>query len=89
MEINCQFSGVPCLNFSCTHNVYADDLKIKRKVQTEKAASISNCMLKNGETTWTLEEIGEAWGLTREAIRLTQEKCFEKIRSWGMGKFYE
>jgi DNA-directed RNA polymerase sigma subunit (sigma70/sigma32) len=52
----------------------------KDKIQmTEKALEIRNCCCEI-IYPWTPEEIGDAWGLTREAIRRFEEGAFRKLQ---------
>jgi hypothetical protein len=46
---------------------------------TDKALEIRNCCCLITHP-WTPEEINEAWGLTREAIRLSEEGTFRKLQ---------
>jgi DNA-directed RNA polymerase sigma subunit (sigma70/sigma32) len=46
---------------------------------TDKALEIRNCCCKIIHP-WTPEEIGNAWGLTGEAIRGSEEKAFRKLQ---------
>jgi hypothetical protein len=46
---------------------------------TDKALEIRNCCCKIIQP-WTPEEIGDAWGLTGEAIRCSEEKAFRKLQ---------
>jgi DNA-directed RNA polymerase sigma subunit (sigma70/sigma32) len=55
------------------------DLKFNREKirMTDKALEIRNCCCLI-IYPWTPEEIGEAWGLTREGIRSSEEDAFKK-----------
>jgi DNA-directed RNA polymerase sigma subunit (sigma70/sigma32) len=46
---------------------------------TDRALEIRNCccLIMN---PWTSEEISDAWGLTREAIRRSEERAFRKLQ---------
>jgi DNA-directed RNA polymerase sigma subunit (sigma70/sigma32) len=46
---------------------------------TEKALEIRNCCCKI-MYPWTPEEISDAWGLTRETIRRSEEEAFRKLQ---------
>jgi hypothetical protein len=46
---------------------------------TDKAFEIRNCCCLIIRP-WTPEEISDAWGLTREGIRRSQEKAFRKLQ---------
>jgi len=69
----------PCQNYDCRHNMFAYGLKLDREriKETRKTRSIRNCD-KLIDSEWTLEEIGQAWGLSRERIRQ-----IERMR-WGL-----
>ena len=71
----------PCVNYKCPHNLFWEDLKFNReKIRiTDKALQIRNCccLIIN---RWTLEEIGNTWGLTREEIRRSEEGAFKKLQ---------
>ena len=64
-----------CQDFNCKHNFFYVGLKLNGSYETEKTKSILNCCCLI-DSPWTLEEIGEAWGLTREAIRLQERNAF-------------
>lgn len=70
-----------CTNFKCPHNLFWEELNLDReKIQmTDKALEIRNCccLITN---PWTLEEISEALGLTREEIRRSEEEAFRKLQ---------
>ncbi|HUL23673.1 MAG TPA: hypothetical protein VLZ10_19615 [Thermodesulfobacteriota bacterium] len=72
--------GLYCTNFKCSHNLFWEELSLDRnKIQmTGKALEIRNCCCKIIHP-WTPEEIGDAWGLTGEAIRCSEEKAFRKL----------
>jgi DNA-directed RNA polymerase sigma subunit (sigma70/sigma32) len=46
---------------------------------TDRALEIRNCccLIMN---PWAPEEISDAWGLTREAIRRSEERAFRKLQ---------
>jgi hypothetical protein len=46
---------------------------------TDKALEIRNCCCKIIRA-WTPEEIGDAWGLSGETIRCSEEKAFRKLQ---------
>jgi DNA-directed RNA polymerase sigma subunit (sigma70/sigma32) len=46
---------------------------------TDKALEIRNCCCRIIHP-WTPEEISDAWGLTKEAIRLSEERAFRKLQ---------
>jgi hypothetical protein len=46
---------------------------------TDKALEIRNCCCKI-ILPWTPEEIGDAWGLTGEVIRRSEEEAFRKLQ---------
>jgi DNA-directed RNA polymerase sigma subunit (sigma70/sigma32) len=46
---------------------------------TDKALEIRNCCCKITHP-WTPEEISDAWGLTEEAIRDSEEEAFRKLQ---------
>jgi len=70
-----------CTNFKCPHNLFWEELNLDRdKIQmTDKAVEIRNCCCKIGHP-WTQEEIGDAWGLTKKTIRLSEEEAFRKLQ---------
>ena len=70
-----------CTNFKCLHNLFWEELGLDRdKIQmTDKALEIRNCCCKIIHP-WTPEEIGDAWGLTGETIRCSEEKAFRKLQ---------
>ena len=70
-----------CTNFKCPHNLFWEELSLDRdKIQmTDKALEIRNCCCKIMRP-WTPEEIGDAWGLTGETIRCSEEKAFRKLQ---------
>jgi hypothetical protein len=70
-----------CTNFKCPHNLFWEKLSLDReKIQmTDKALEIRNCCCLITHL-WTPEEISEAWGLTREGIRRSEEEAFRKLQ---------
>jgi len=46
---------------------------------TDKALEIRNCCCSIIHP-WTPEEISDAWGLTKEAIRYSEEGAFRKLQ---------
>jgi DNA-directed RNA polymerase sigma subunit (sigma70/sigma32) len=46
---------------------------------TDKALEIRNCCCKIIHP-WTPEEISDAWGLTKEEIRRSEEEAFKKLQ---------
>ncbi len=70
-----------CTNFKCSHNLFWEELGLNRdKIQmTDKALEIRNCC-RLITHPWSLEEISEAWGLTREGIIRSEEEAFKKVR---------
>jgi hypothetical protein len=70
-----------CTNFKCPHNLFWEELSLdKDKIQmTDKALEIRNCCCKIIHP-WTPEEIGDAWGLTGETIRCSEEEAFRKLQ---------
>jgi len=75
---------LPCTNFKCSNNLFWEDLKLNREKirMTDKAFEIRNCccLIMN---RWTLEEISNAWGLTREEIRRSEEEALRKFQRKG------
>jgi len=71
----------PCTNHRCPHNLFWEDLKLNREKirMTDKALEIRNCccLIMN---PWTSEQISNAWGLTREEIRRSEEEAFKKLQ---------
>ncbi len=70
-----------CTNFKCSHNLFWEELSLDRdKIQmTDKALEIRNCCCRIIRP-WTPEEIGDAWGLTGETIRGSEEEAFKKLQ---------
>lgn len=72
---------LPCTNFKCPNNLFWEDLKLNgEKIRmTDKALEIRNCcyLIMN---PWTSEEISNAWGLTREETRRSEEEAFKKLQ---------
>jgi hypothetical protein len=70
-----------CTNFKCPHNLFWEELSLDRdKIQmTDKAIEIRNCCCKI-INPWTPEEISDAWGLTKSAIRRSEEEAFRKLQ---------
>ena len=70
-----------CTNFKCPHNLFWEELSLDRdKIQmTDKALEIRNCCCRI-KHPWTPEEISDAWGLTKEAIRHSEEEASRKLR---------
>ena len=77
-DVNCPhnlwYSGVTKANLP-NHKQFAINI-------TPKAEQIHGCMLREylGDQRWSLEEIGQIWGLSRERIRQIEERALEKIR---------
>ena len=71
----------PCTNFKCPNSLFWEDLKLNREKiwMTDKALEIRNCccLIMN---PWTSEEISNAWGLTREEIRRSEEEALKKLQ---------
>ncbi|MCL6577972.1 MAG: hypothetical protein K6T73_01110 [Candidatus Bathyarchaeota archaeon] len=65
----------PCLNYDCRHNIFWTGLRLPSKSkETKSSREILNCCcLINHE--FTLEEIGDMWGLTRDRIRQLELKA--------------
>ncbi len=74
-------SDLCCTNFKCSHNLFWEDLRLDRnKIQmTDKALEIGNCC-RLITHPWSPEEISEAWGLTREGVRRSEEEAFKKVQ---------
>ncbi len=72
-------SDLYCTNFKCPHNLFWEELGLDRdKIQmTDKALEIRNCKIIH---PWTPEEISDAWGLTKESIRHSEEEAFRKLQ---------
>ena len=70
-----------CTNFKCPHNLFWEELSLDRdKFQmTNKALEIRNCCCLITHP-WTPEEISDAWGLTKEALRRSEEEAFRKLQ---------
>jgi DNA-directed RNA polymerase sigma subunit (sigma70/sigma32) len=72
--------NLPCTNFKCPNNLFWKDLKLNREKirMTERALEIRNCCCLI-RAPWTSEEISNAWGLTKEEIRRSEEEAFKKL----------
>ena len=72
---------LPCMNLKCPNNLFWEDLKLKREQirMTDKALEIRNCCCLI-MSPWTSGEISNAWGLTREGIRRSEEEAFKKLQ---------
>jgi hypothetical protein len=70
-----------CTNFKCPHNLFWEELNLDReKIQmTDKTLEIRNCCCRIIHP-WTPEEISDAWGLTREEIRRSEEEALKKLQ---------
>jgi len=70
-----------CKNFKCPHNLFWEELNLDRKKiqMTDKALEIRNCCCLIIHP-WTPEEISDAWGLTREGVRRSEEEAFRKLQ---------
>jgi DNA-directed RNA polymerase sigma subunit (sigma70/sigma32) len=70
-----------CTIFKCPHNLFWEELNLDRdKIQiTDRALEIRNCCCLIIHP-WTPEEISDAWGLTREGIRRSEEEAFKKLQ---------
>jgi len=71
----------PCVNFKCPHNLFWEELSLDRnKIQmTDKALEIRNCCRRIIDP-WTREEISDAWGLTKEVIRRSEEEALKNLQ---------
>ncbi len=71
----------PCMNYRCRNNLFWEDLELNREKirMTDKALGIRNCrcLIIN---PWTSEEVSNAWGLTREEIKRSEEEAFKKLQ---------
>jgi hypothetical protein len=70
-----------CRNFKCPHNLFWEGLSLDRdKIQmTDKALEIRNCCCKI-IYPWTSEEISDAWGLTKDVVRSSEEEALRKLQ---------
>ena len=75
---------LPCTNFKCSNNLFWEDSKLNREniQMTDRALEIRNCccLIMN---PWTSEEISNAWGLTEEEIRRSEEEALRKLQKKG------
>jgi len=75
------YFDLPCTNFKCPNNLFWEDLKLNREKMriTDRALEIRNCccLITN---PWTSEEISDAWGITREEIRRSEEGALKKLQ---------
>ena len=69
----------PCQNFACEENVFYWKLNLAHHYETEMTEKIGNCLINNVDE-WTLDQIGKAWGLSRERIRQIEEKAMDKLK---------
>lgn len=67
-----------CPFTDCKHNMYWRGLNIKKPIYTERFKEFKNCMLLLDEPI-TLEDIGMAYGITRERVRQIEEKALTKV----------
>ncbi len=75
-----------CLLTICPHNMFWDGLKLPKGAHiTGFSLSFSNCMCLLDEE-WTLEDIAELWGMTRERIRQIERDAIIKLLSKSLGK---
>jgi len=74
-------SDLYCTNFECPHNLFWEALNLDRdKIQmTDRALEIRNCCCLIIHP-WTPEEISEAWGLKKEAVRRSEEEASMKVQ---------
>jgi hypothetical protein len=76
--------GEGCLNTSCHHNMFWDKLKLPKGAHpTDASLESKNCMSLLSRDL-TLEEIGEAWGVTRERIRQIERDAMIKLLKEGL-----
>jgi hypothetical protein len=70
-----------CTTFKCPHNLFWEELNLDReKIQmTDKTLEIRNCCCRIIHP-WTPEEISDAWGLTKEEIRRSEEEALKKLQ---------
>ena len=75
------FFNLPCMNFKCSNNLFWEDLRLNREKirMTDRALEIRNCCCLIMRP-WTSEEIGNAWGLTEEEIRRSEEEALKKLQ---------
>ena len=72
---------VGCPFRDCKHNMYWEGLNIKNPTDTERFKEFKNCMLLLDESI-TLEDIGQAYGISRERVRQVEERSlWEKFFS--------
>jgi len=69
---------VGCLFVNCKHNMYWEGLNIKNPTDTERFEEFKNCMLLLDEPI-TLEDIGRAWGISRERVRQIEDNALTKV----------
>ena len=72
---------LPCTNFKCSSNLFWEELNLNREKirMMDKALEIRNCCCLI-RRPWTPEEIGDAWGLTKEYIRRSEEGGLKKLQ---------
>jgi DNA-directed RNA polymerase sigma subunit (sigma70/sigma32) len=73
-------SDLYCTNFKCPHNLFWEELNLDRdKIQiTDRALEIRNCCCLIIHP-WTLEEICDTWGLTKEVIKCSEKEAYRKL----------
>jgi hypothetical protein len=73
-------SDLYCTNFKCPHNLFWEELNLDRdKIQmTDRALEIRNCCCLI-IYPWTSEEISDAWGLKKEAVKRSEEEAYRKL----------
>lgn len=69
-----------CQNFDCYHNIFYKNIEMKEMNQDSVISDETmNCMM-NLKRSYTLEEIGTLWGLSRERVRQIEGKALKKLR---------
>jgi len=75
-----RFNPTPCWNFKCPHNLFWEELELKRdRIRvTKKALEIGNCCCLINEP-WTVEEIEAVWGIPMGELRQFEATAWKKI----------
>jgi len=74
-------SDLYCTDFKCPHNLFWEELSLDRdRIQmTDRALEIRNCCCLIVHP-WAPEEISDAWGLTKEEIRRSEQEALKKLQ---------
>ena len=76
-----------CEVFECRYNVF-EGIDPEDRHPNKETDLMRNCVF-NVDRKWTLEEIAEIWGLSRERIRQVEEKAINRLAIKVPDHFYE